>query len=88
MYRRPPARRLTEDQAARVIQRAMRNRRSRRTNQYTLDAMRRAELDLQKQKHRLRLDAKEREYAFLDRLPPEAVLRLALRKQEEAARKL
>ncbi|CAG9326946.1 unnamed protein product [Blepharisma stoltei] len=76
--------RLSEEQAARIIQRAIRNRKS-RNNPATLQEMRHAELELLKLRHRQRLEAKEREYLFLSKLPAEAVLRLALKKQADAA---
>lgn len=75
---------LDPDQAARIIQRAIRNRKS-RNNPKTLQEMRQAELELLKLRHRQRLEAKEREYLFLSKLPAEAVLRLSLRKQSDAA---
>ncbi|OMJ70246.1 hypothetical protein SteCoe_31812 [Stentor coeruleus] len=74
----------TQEQAAIIIQRAVRNRRSRKTPQ-TLDEMRRQELEILKQKHREKLEAKEREYLFLSKLPAEAVMKLYLRKQHQAA---
>ena len=74
----------SEDQAARIIQRAVRNRRSQKTPA-TLDQMRQEELEVLKRRHRSRLEAKEREYLFLSKLPAEAVLKLALRKQHQAA---
>jgi hypothetical protein len=76
--------RYSPDQAARIIQRAVRNRRSRKTPA-VLDEMRRAELQIIKEKHRERLEAKEREYLFLSKLPADAVLKLYLRKQHQAA---
>lgn len=76
--------RYTPDQAARIIQRAIRNRRSRNTPA-VLAEMRQQELQLLKEKHRERLEAKEREYLFLSKLPADAVLKLYLRKQHQAA---
>ena len=75
---------LTPDQAARVIQRAIRNRRSRKTPA-TLADMRQQELKILREKHRERLEAKEREYLFLSKLPANAVMKLYLRKQHDAA---
>lgn len=74
----------SEEHAARIIQRAVRNRRSRKTPEM-LEEMRRQELEVLKNRHRSRLEAKEREYLFLSKLPAEAVLKLALRKQHQAA---
>lgn len=75
---------LTPDQAARIIQRAIRNRRSRKTPA-TLSDMRQQELLIQRQKYRERLEAKEREYLFLSKLPANAVMKLYLQKQHNAA---
>lgn len=76
--------RLTPDQAAKIIQRAVRNRRSRKTPA-TLEDMRQQELAIQRQKYRERLEAKEREYLFLSKLPANAVMKLYLQKQHNAA---
>lgn len=74
----------SEEQAAKAIQRAVRNRQHRK-NPGVLLEMRQAELEIQKQHHRRRLEKKEREYLFLAKLPAHAVLRMTLRKQEDAA---
>lgn len=72
------------EQAAVIIQRAVRNRRSRKTP-FTLEQMRQQELEVIKQRHREKLEAKEREFMFLSKLPAEAVLKLFLKKQHQAA---
>ena len=74
---------LTEEQAALRIQRAVKARtvRKRENIYYTT---RQAELEVLRQQHRLRLEAKEREFLYLSKLPPNAVMALAIRKQEQA----
>ena len=47
--------------------------------------MRQAELEVLKAQHRQRLEAKEREYLFLSKLPASAVLHVSLKKQTDAA---
>ena len=74
----------SQEYAAKIIQRAVRNRLSRK-NPATLEEMRQQELEVLKRRHRQRLEAKEREYLFLSKLPAEAVLKLSLRKQHQAA---
>jgi hypothetical protein len=76
--------RLSPDQAAVVIQRAVRARRA-RNKAYNYDTIRQAELELIKDRLRAKVEAREREFLFLSKLPAEAVLKLALRKQEQAA---
>lgn len=76
--------RLTHNQAAIVIQRAVRARRT-RNNSYSYDTIRQAELELVKNRLRAKVEAREREFLFLSKLPAEAVLQLALRKQQQAA---
>ena len=73
------------EQAARIIQKAVRARRSRRKE--LIPEMRRAEFATLRDRHRRTLEAKEREFYFLQKLPGDAVLRLALKKQEQAATK-
>lgn len=75
--------RLTVEQAAIVIQRALRARRAAKVD----PAMRAAEYTTLRARHRHQLEAKEREFLFLQKLPGDAVLRLALKKQEQAATK-
>lgn len=74
----------SEEDAARIIQRAVRNRRSRKTPEIT-DQMKQQELEVLRNIHRQRLESKEREYLFLSKLPAEAVLKLYLKKQHQAA---
>ena len=74
----------SEEQAARVIQKAVRKRQA-RNNQATLDSMRHQELQTLRNIHRQRLEAKEREFLYLSKLPAEAVMKLTLKKQQEAA---
>ena len=76
--------RLSPDQAAILIQRAVRARRA-RNKSYNYDTIRQAELELIKGRLRAKVEAREREFLFLSKLPAEAVLKLALRKQEQAA---
>lgn len=75
---------LSRDAAARIIQRVVRRRIIRRKND-TQEAMRRQELSIAIQRSRAKLDAHEREYTFLSRLPAEAVLQLSLQKVTRAA---
>lgn len=75
--------RLTVEQAAVIIQRAVRARRRQKVD----PAMRATELATLRLRHRRQLESKEREYLFLQKLPGDAVLRLALKKQEQAATK-
>mmetsp|Transcript_2068 Transcript_2068/g.4750 ORF Transcript_2068/g.4750 Transcript_2068/m.4750 type:complete len:258 (+) Transcript_2068:1879-2652(+) len=75
---------LSRDAAARIIQRAVRRRIFRRSH-LNEEALRRQELSVAIQRHRAKLDAHEREFNFLSRLPAEAVLQLSLQKVTRAA---